>query len=154
MRWMDCLLLSVALGSSLFTGYVLAVRPLDREAPPAAAGADFQAAVIHESRSCSRIREFAGSALPYHFLISASGDVVPTAAWRSRRPCESTMDDRINATAVAVLFETGPAGTRPGQWSAFQRLLQRLKTRDGLSIRRVYLHSQIEPRGCAADIPR
>ena len=147
MKWIDCLLISAALGSTLFTTYVFAVHPLDQApAKTASRSSAFQVAVVHESGSCKKRKE---GLLSYHFLIEASGDVVPTLAWKERAPCRSTAVKSINERAISILFDSGSPAHRPRQDRAFRELLDDLQAREGIAIKQVYRHSQVETGGCA-----
>jgi hypothetical protein len=150
MRWLDCLLLSTALGATLFTGYVFAVRPLDRDTIHSEPNVvSFRVAVVHESATCARVKESAGGALPCHFFITASGDIIPTAAWKTRHVLRTTRVPRIDDVAISILLESGPSPTRREQQRALQRLLETLRDHDGISLSFVYQHAQVENGGCA-----
>lgn len=155
MRWLDCMLLSVALGATLFTGYVFAVRPLDRESvrlEPTVV--QFKVAVVHESARCSRIKDAAGASLPGHFLITAAGEIIPTAAWKTRKILRTSGLPRIDEAAVSIILETGSSNDRVLQQAALKRLLESLRERDGITLKMVYQHAQVEQGGCAvARIP-
>lgn len=153
MRWLDCLLPSLALGSSLLTAYVFSSSPLENEAAVSdPAPFPFRCVVIHEARSCARYRPVGLPRLPCHFVITSEGEAVPTLAWKDRRPCASTSDLRINARALVVAFESG--GDRARQERALGGLLREIEKREGVRLSQVLHHIQVERGGCEVDRPK
>lgn len=138
---MDATLISAAVGSTLFTLYILESDP-PTEPSAAPAGPRYRAAVLHVLGLCNRVR------LPQdaHFLITASGEVHPTVRWERRDVLPSTASRRVNRVVVVVALE--PPGSKEVQREALRKLLAGLE-RDYPGIaQRCFPHARVEPEGC------
>jgi hypothetical protein len=139
---MDCALLSAAVGTTLFTAYLFSVQPLDRPSlQPGPSPSPFKVAILHDENCASEAQ--------HHFLVTAQGDLLPTVAWKERRPCAATRSPRINSMGVSILLEAAGDDGRTRQMHSLNGLFEQLRT-EGVGFQHVWTHAQVEAGGCAA----
>lgn len=147
MKIFDCVLVSVAVGLTLFTLYTLASGQVEPYvAPPPDYPGDFQWIVVHESDACPQLDR--GKPIMTHFVVTESGAVLPTHHWRRREPASHTANRRMNEASVAVLIERGPYARADRQKRAFKTLLTDLMSRFSIPAERVVPHAKVDACEC------
>lgn len=147
MKIFDCVLISVAVGLTLFTLYTLASGQVEPYvAPPPDHPGDFQWIVVHESDACPRLDR--GKPIVTHFIVTEGGAVLPTHHWRRRKAAVHTANRRMNEASVAVLIERGPYVRADRQKRAFKTLLADLMSRFSIPAERVVPHAKVDACEC------
>lgn len=163
MKPLDLLLLSVAIGLTLFTVYVFCA-----DAPPAEAleplpeprNPDFQSIVLHHSAThggsaaaFERDHRARLGGLAYHFVIgngsgAADGLVETGYRWRDQIPGPHTKNVEINRRSIAVCLvgnlDTAPPTRR--QIAALLPLLERLCCECRIPADRIFSHREADGR--------
>jgi hypothetical protein len=142
-KWLDCLLVSASLSTTLFTLYVLGGSSEDPvPGPPMTDHPDYRYMVIHHSTGCRAVR----CATDAHFVVTADGEIHSTVRWRRGESIPSTGVERIDRYAVVVAVDRA-AG--PGiQRASMDELMRRLRDRFPTSALRIVSHAQVERVAC------
>lgn len=144
----DCVLVSVAVGLTLFTLYTLASGQVEPYvAPPPDLPGRFEWIVVHESDACPRLER--GQPLPVHFVVTESGAVLPTHHWRRREASGHTANRRMNEVSVAILIERTPYARADRQKRALRTLVSDLRSRFSIPSERVVAHARVDGCDCA-----
>jgi N-acetyl-anhydromuramyl-L-alanine amidase AmpD len=161
MRPFDLLLVSLAIGLTLFTTYVLGVQDsaaAAEEAPlrnPA-----FRSIVLHHSATdggsalaFERDHRPRLGGLAYHFIIgngsgSPDGAVETGYRWRDQIPGPHTKNQAANRESVAVCIVGDLTAAPPTrrQVEALLGLLEKLCREHGISPERIYSHREVDPQ--------
>lgn len=162
MRRLDLLLVSLAIGLTLFTAYVLgegkdstAAAEESRPRPSA-----FRSIVLHHSATdggsadaFERNHRTRLGGLAYHFIIgngsgSPDGVVETGYRWRDQIPGPHTKNQAVNRESIAVCIvgdlTAGPPTRR--QVDALLGLLEKLCRENGISPERIYSHREVDPQ--------
>ncbi len=119
MKFIDCLLLSLAIPSTLLTVYVLGSK--NKVEPTKAEVKFYRKVVIHSP--CGRVQQ--RPKLNCHFAIDREGKLYSTWAWDQRVPVNHTSDLSINQISLAVLIE--PGGDTKRQHEALAQFVRSLQ---------------------------
>jgi hypothetical protein len=158
LTWLDVALACGFLGSILFTFYIFSADPLGEESLPSARSPlAFRRIVIHEESSCRRCITPDLGKPRAHFLISLTGEAIPTLAWKEAK----TGDGSPRDTDLSMIFESVPlswssqraCAARSEQEKALQNLVVRVRKEIGAPDLRVYQHSRVERNGCTVLSP-
>jgi hypothetical protein len=148
-RLLDCVLVSGALGATLFTVFVMggaAGEPIPAPRPAHSAG--FDSVVVHVLGGCDRVR----SATDAHFVITADGESQSTVLWR--RGASPSADSKSRQRAgrrpiiVAVEPSPSPSPSSEGRHAALRELIARLAERYPGIETRVLTHGQLDGTPC------
>lgn len=100
MKLVDCILISLAVSTSLLTFYVLdkgkSLQLVPREV------SWYRKIVVHSP--CKSVS--AKTKINAHYIIDKNGIIQQTWAWEKSVPLEHTSDSEINKTSVAVIMES------------------------------------------------
>ena len=163
MKPIDLLLLSIAIGLTLFTVYVFCAEAPQAEALeplPEPRNPDFQAIILHHSAThggsaaaFERNHRARLGGLAYHFVIgngsgTSDGLVETGYRWQDQIPGPHTKNVDVNRRSVAVCLvgnlDKAPPTRR--QISALLPLLERLCRECKIPGERIYSHREVDPQ--------
>jgi N-acetyl-anhydromuramyl-L-alanine amidase AmpD len=162
MRLLDLLLVSLAVGLTMFTTYALGGQD------PAAAAAEeapprnplFRSIVLHHSATdggsagaFERNHRTRLGGLAYHFIIgngsgSPDGGVETGYRWRDQIPGPHTKNQAMNQESIAVCLVGDLTAAPPTrrQVESLVGLLERLCRENGIPAGRIYSHREVDPQ--------
>jgi N-acetyl-anhydromuramyl-L-alanine amidase AmpD len=161
MRLLDLLMVSLAVGLTTFTVYVLDGRASSSAAAEEAVPRNpaFRSIVLHHSATdggsagaFERNHRTRLGGLAYHFIIgngsgSPDGTVETGYRWRDQVPGPHTKNQAANRESIAVCIVGDLTASPPTrkQVEALLGLLEKLCREGGIAPERIYSHREVDP---------
>ena len=161
MKPVDTLLLSIAIGLTLFTVYVFCAETTAAEVvePAERRNSDFDWIVLHHSathggsaEAIERTHKKRLGGIAYHFIIgngsgSPDGKVETTYRWRDQIPGPHTKNQEMNLHSVAICLVGNFQIALPTrkQVGSLLDLLERISNECNIPARRIISHREADP---------